>query len=878
LSTFEFDAVSQIDGVDTDFYDYLTYRRLVYIENIAYMMIVGISETNDGIKKQKHIVCNSLECELVYKKISVFSGTYKFYDTIDPSGTLLDVVMSYLPGWTIGTIDPALNILYRSFDISDTTIYNFLMDNVSPAYLCIFLFDTINKTISATTVANATTATDIFLSHDNVIKNITIDEKTDELVTSLNVYGGGDLSINQVNPLGTNSIYNFDYYTTSGSWMSQELVDAIIHWENQVAAVQLSYADLLTELKGHNNALVIYNAQVTELQGQLDALNGVRSVKIQQKLPLTEINELIAFKQTEIDAMNVFIATEQSNVDNVTELLTEINTLVSFTTNFTPEQIVELSPFIIGNTYQNENFIQTDIMTLGEIQDMAQELYDQAVTVLAKVSQPRYEFSVESTNFLFLQEFQPFIDQLVLGATVTLELKPGIVYSPDLTRDQINANEKGTYIYPALLGFTINYDDPTQFSIIFSNRLRLDNSAFTYSDLNNQTNQTNLNTNFNSEQWGSWTKNYKDSVSTFITSALDTTLNKVVSGSAQNVIFDQNGIRVRAISSGSSFDPKQLWINNGILAFTKDNWQTASLALGEVTTAFGTSYGLIADTIVGRLIASNELVVTNSSNNFTVDASGATLTNATLNINSTSGNSRIFLDPVNGIKIQANVGGTWTDKFFVDNGGNLTFTGNLTGATGTFSGAINAATITGGTITGTSINGGSISGTTGTFSGNIYAANLQGYVSAPQIGSVYGSSLTSGGTINNNTIAWSGGRIYASGNTGYIWFNGICNIFGNYGGASSQLALGGSASLFGNTSVLISSNGSISLQGSSTSNSGNFTVSGTVTSTSGLISNYVSASQYIAGGSYGIDVVVNPYNTNTGRWRFVKGILVSTNY
>jgi len=48
----------------------------------------------------------------------------------------------------------------------------------------------------------------------------------------------------------------------------------------------------------------------------------------------------------------------------------------------------------------------------------------------------------------------------------------------------------------------------------------------------------------------------------------------------------------------------------------------------------------------------------------------------------------------------------------------FTFTGDLSGATGTFSGNVTAATITGGTISGasisgTTINGGSISGTTG---------------------------------------------------------------------------------------------------------------------------------------------------------------------
>ena len=52
----------------------------------------------------------------------------------------------------------------------------------------------------------------------------------------------------------------------------------------------------------------------------------------------------------------------------------------------------------------------------------------------------------------------------------------------------------------------------------------------------------------------------------------------MISGSSQNVLIDSSGIRIRSLE-GSTYDPKQIWMNNGIIAFTQDNWDTASLAL-----------------------------------------------------------------------------------------------------------------------------------------------------------------------------------------------------------------------------------------------------------------------------------------------------------
>jgi len=761
--------VADVVSTDCEYYDYLVTKRIIFLPDIGYFMITEVDEFNDGITNLKTVVAQSLEVQLTFKKLSNFSGTYQFYDLISPEDTLLNTILTYLPGWSIGTVDAELMTLYRNFDISDSTIYAFLVNDASEAFQAVFDFNYLTQEINAYTVSGATSSTDIYMSFDNLLEEVNITEISDELVTALNVYGGGDLSINQVNPLGNDVLYDFSYFKST-AWMTQSLLTDIENWEIVVDNNQTGYANLLTDLLDYNETLITEESDLTDLQGELSALEAVKSAQIQQGLSLTAINVLIVAKEAEITVQEALITTTSGSITTTTTSLESINTLCSFDSNFSGSQLTELSNFTFGSTYQNDNFIQTDLMTNAEIQAEAQELYDQALEVLAKVSQPRYEFQVNAVNFTMLSEFQTFIDQLSLGAIITLEL------------------DTGTYIYPVLLGMDINYEDPSDFSLIFSNRLRLDDSSFQFSDLFEQTVSSSINTSFNSEQWGSWNTNYKDDVSTFIDSALDTATNNVVSGSSQNVLIDSNGIRVRQMLDGGTYDPKQIWMNNGIIAFTQDNWDTSSLALGQISTVTGSAWGLVANVIVGNMIASNDLLITNEDSTFSVDGSGATLTNATMTLTTTNGNTKILLDPTNGIKVQSLVDASWVDKFYADSAGNVIFKGQLSGATGTFSGALSAATGTfaGSLSAATGTFSGDISAASGTFSGNIYAANLNGQVVNSQIADISANKVTAG-TIYGSTIAWAGASM---GTTvlGNPWIKGN-NSLALYAGGSPNIII-----------------------------------------------------------------------------------------
>jgi hypothetical protein len=778
MSEFSFVFPKSIDAMQTIIpaYEYIQNKRIVLVEGYGYFLIVDVEEANDGSTPIKKVTCNSLEAELIQKKVVVYGGTKKLYDIITPDDTILDDMVGRAPTWSVGTVDAELLVKQRTFDVSDSNIYNFLMEDVATAFECVFVFDTLTKTINAYALSNATVQTDIFLSFNNIISTSNFAERSDEITTCMAVYGGGDLNIRSVNPLGTDKIYDFTYYKTT-DWMSQSLVNAITAWEAIVESNRTAYANLFTQLKGYRAEKLTLQAQLEVYKAELLALEGVQKARIQAGQTYADILVQITAKRAQITSQNTLLANKQTQINTTLTSLTTINTAVSFASNFTPQQLEDLSSFIYENTYKNENIIITDIMTDVEVQDQEEKLYEQAKSVLSRVSLPRYEIQLDAANYIALEEFEVFTNQTEVGAVVTAEIKDGI------------------YAEVVLLEMSFNFDSPTNFSMTFSNRLRLDGQDYIYSDLMGEVQKTGASVAFDSAGWSNWNDEYKDDVSTFITSSLNTAVNNLISNSNQEILIDQNGLRGRSfITATGQYDNKQVWLTNNVLAFSDNGFQTAKLALGQITTpSGGTAYGLVGDVIVGRILAGNTLTIANSNNSFTLDGSGATLTNAKFTVNTT--NSKIIIDPTSTIpfRIQKNQGGTFVDKFFVSNAGDVTFSGNLTGATGTFSGTLSATVGNIGTLVIDSLGlktsdgtnylrgdgslkwgGLSISGSSATFNGTIFANKLSGQIENEKIasgldagkvtfGGMSGNRI-SGGTPAINGLSVLGGTLVISGN------------------------------------------------------------------------------------------------------------------
>ena len=787
-----FNAVSEMTFTiykTFDAYNKITKNRLIHVEGFGWWIIYQTSETFDGGTPSKDVSCYSYEYTLNYKGVNLLNGTYKFYDIINQEETLLYKLFQIVPNWHIGHVDTELLSLYRTFDIPEATLYGFLMDDVSTTYQCIFQFDTENLEVNVYKANNLVSNTDIMLTFDNVLQQINIEELSTDIFTCLRVNGADNLSINVVNPLGDNRLYNFDYYKNPDWIEDPKIIQKLDKWNEEIEANREPYSDLLTEYKTQNYQLLKLQAQLTELKSELDALEIVRKnlagqTDAESVAEFSKKTQEVNQKEQEIRQKEAEIEAQKESMQSVLDDMTEINNYLKFENYFTHEEQVFLSNFIIESVYTDTNFIVTDDMVIPEDltddtlvltttgtkkfgdllptdilideQYIANQLLEQGKEVIKTVSQPSFQFSVDSTNFLFSEKFLPFIKQIELGCIINIEI------------------EEGNWAYPCLLEMVIDYDNAS-LDLTFSNRFRQSSEEWTFAELHNEqvktTTQVGSTLQIAAEPVLNGTINQ---VREYMNNNLIAANQQIQSTVDNEITIGNFGLRGRKKddSYSSGYDPHQLWINNNLIVMTDDNWETTKLAIGFIND----TYSVNAEVIAGTILAGENLIISNTGGTFTVDGKGATMTNGSIStqLRDSNGNiaSEIVLNPEQGFSI-SNMKSSDSDKrvFYADTQGNLHFKGDLTGATGSFSGELKAAT---GTFSG------SLSAATGTFSGNLSAAGgtftgtlvgvdgtFSGTLSASQIkgGTLSGTSINIG---DGNFVVDNSGNLTANDGT----FNG----------------------------------------------------------------------------------------------------------
>ena len=89
------------------------------------------------------------------------------------------------------------------YDSGDQNIYNFIKSDLQESYGCVFDFDTYNRLIYVRDITNEPETTPVLFSMDNLIKEVSVEEDTESIVTQLSVYGADNVDIRSVNPMGT---------------------------------------------------------------------------------------------------------------------------------------------------------------------------------------------------------------------------------------------------------------------------------------------------------------------------------------------------------------------------------------------------------------------------------------------------------------------------------------------------------------------------------------------------------------------------------------------------------------------------------------------------------------------------------------------------
>lgn len=782
ISELSFEYPSHDNGEKLDEYDLLTSMRVVDVEGYGQFLLQKPVENDNTVAKIKSCKAYSLEHELTNKKITLEEGTYNFWNPLAPDGTIMGIILSEIPSWSIGTISSDLIGKYRTFSADNQPILEFLQNELREAYGCIFEFDTYNRKINARSVEEQVATKAVYLSKKNLLHEIEVEENTDDLVTALDVHGADELDIRSVNPMGINKIYNLDFYMKE-SYLPKEIITKWQVWKQTFAAYRQTYFDMTVEQTMLISRLVTEQAVLADLEGELKSLESqqatlVQGIAMDSSLAddLAKVKSDIASKKREINTQkNSVIATIENKITTLTNQLKNINELTAFSgsksaAKFTDEQMVVLDRYFKCGTLTDSTFVATTtdsyatdgttvrslstIFNLGSLTSLTKtqyttdktfysirggrietsntdftlnseivrgtlevnsdktfvlslylndgklnggtdfsgatlsmtgtvasvsstsntlqfktttasvyftrdvteyqkqsveiELYEYAAGCLQDMSTPNHYFTVESANFLALDEFIDFVKQFSLCEKVFLHIDD-VVYEP------------------IVLAVEIDFDDLSNFAIEFNEYFRSGSRGADLKQLLDQSISSSHSLDFNQYLYSSFvTSGAKTSVDKFMKSAIDAMKNNIMAGENNELVIDGTGLRCMKYNEATgTYSPKQIWMAHNAIMFTEDNWESATIGIGEFTDKnFGTLYGIVLPALVGTLLAGKNLIIESEKQDggvavFKMDAEGASLHNASFNLYGSTG-GRIDMGAILGL-----VGGNDPDNMFV---------------------------------------------------------------------------------------------------------------------------------------------------------------------------------------------------------------------
>lgn len=466
-------------------FDELKVNQKIYFEKLGWF-ILGIPSYTHDENNVKTVACKaySAEYELSQKNLNNFyinCGDYgsidgvSIYNPDDSSHSLLNLVIKEkFPNWTIGHVDESLKSKQRTFSVESMNVYSFLTEEVAKTLQCIFIFDIENYKINVFDIAHFGTYTDVYLSHNTVIKSLTKSPiSEDGITTCIRVTGADDLNIRTVN-CGFEYLYDLSYFYSN---MSDDLYKS---WTNYLTLLdkksdifkekQLQYNEIqrkMDELKNRqpdsvestnyneygidelNVLLKSVNQSISNYEGKGYNISTSPFYQSYQEY-VKKKNEII----TSLTTLNTQYSELQCKLETVYDEIVSIKQTVSMAYNFTSEQYLELSSFIKEGDYSDSTFAITDIYTEAQIIQKQYDLKVSATTALSSLAQPQYQIETDIANICKIKAFESNYNKFALGNFIVVYLNEN--YSID----------------ERLIGIEINLENDSDFKIVFSNSTR----------------------------------------------------------------------------------------------------------------------------------------------------------------------------------------------------------------------------------------------------------------------------------------------------------------------------------------------------------------------------------------------------------------------
>ena len=456
VSELSFELPAYVDGKKTPHYDDVVGMRIVDWIGIGQFILVNPSRKNDGVSEIKSCTAYSLEYELNYKKIYISEGTYNLWNPVAPEGTVIGMILEDMPSWH-ASVDESLWGVYRTFESDNQTVYDLIKSTIQDKFQCIFDFDTYSRTMYVKAISSLVETSQVYISPDNLAKEITIKEDTENIFTCLDVNGADGVDILSVNPIGTNKIYNLDYFMNT-TYFDQDLIDRWTAWKETYSANQKPYFNLTVEKVLQEARLATEQAALTTLNGELSTLETMQSTYAAYDAQggdaseeLATVKASITAKKSEITAKEALIKAIQDKIDAMYTQQKEINAKCHFKTAknkdgnplFSESELQMIDRYVKSDAIQEESFVYQTVTSYKD-SDVAQS--DVTLTIAFKDGSV-LKTPLSSGDILYG----------IQGGSVTITFKGTEADSPDVTltakvkRADLEHQADGDVVFSALL-------------------------------------------------------------------------------------------------------------------------------------------------------------------------------------------------------------------------------------------------------------------------------------------------------------------------------------------------------------------------------------------------------------------------------------------
>lgn len=347
-------------------YDIAQGFRTIVAYPYGVFYITSVEVVGNGVAEYKSVSCTSIEYDLEKQNIVLAGGTYKLYDTLS-NDTICGRILEIAPTWQI-QCDPSLYSVYRTFDDTDEHCLSWLRNTAQASFGCLFQFDLFTKTIYIIDASNAPNDIPVYLSYDNMIKEVKVTDSTDNMRTALSVHGADPVSIRTANPTGQNVIYNLDYFIENGD-IPSDVATVWRNWETAVSSQREPYMVLQGLLAAQVTLRVMQEAELVTLKGKVSECANILDTRIQAVAQ--GVSSVTAADVAEADAnyRNAVSKAEQQQViiqqTKMREALYEnqitgITDSLRFDLFMTQEQRNVIEKYIIEDAYTDDTFASYD--------------------------------------------------------------------------------------------------------------------------------------------------------------------------------------------------------------------------------------------------------------------------------------------------------------------------------------------------------------------------------------------------------------------------------------------------------------------------------------------------------------------------------------